>query len=175
MSPIRFSSFGGYRRFTTSWWFDVLSHFTPLRVHTATFRDNKWWRFRSYSRIGWPGFCHDIYTYWHRARYGWAPRDVWNLNDHLNRVIAGSLTHLANNTHGVPGAYARPDEDTDSAYERWVADLNRWALAFYEASEPVAIYDKPNYVKHRAEEDRRRNNLQAALAEMAPWWEALWD
>ena len=58
IKPIKFWSFGGYRRFCSAWWRDL---------------------FRSCTI----GLIYDIKTYWHRARYGWAPRDTWSLDHYL--------------------------------------------------------------------------------------------
>lgn len=37
-----------------------------------------------------------------RARRGWAPRDVWSLDQHLCHVTGGMLRHLAKTTHAWP-------------------------------------------------------------------------
>lgn len=129
------------------------------------------WKFT----IGMPGWCHDLYTYWHRARYGWAPRDTWNLNNYLNRVFAGSLHYLADHSHGCPAAYV--DESAkDHECDKWEAELRRWARAFSEDPQDVNIYDREtDYAQHIAEEARRREQIQTALKEIAPVWENLWD
>ena len=106
-------------------------------------------------------------TYWYRARHGWAPRDTWSLDIHLNKVLAGSLMHLANTTHTYPLGY--------KTHEQWVADLLRWAKAFSEDPEDVDIFDKPIYTLHWAEEHRRRKAIHQALKELEPVWDSLWD
>ena len=122
---------------------------------------------------GLPGWVYDIYAYWHRARYGWAPRDTWSLDSCLNHILAGTLEHLAEHSHGTP--YVTEGTDVDIEFARWAADLRRWAQAFAEAAEGVHIYDAPEYTKQRAEEERRQENLHKALREIEPWWEALWS
>ena len=164
MDAIRFSSFGGYRWFSSYWWKDVLWYVTGLHLPGAL--PVTW---------GSPGWCRDIYTFYHRGRYGWAPRDTWSLDAYLNRVLAGSLTHLAEHTHGCPQEYFDASA-TDNECHRWNAELRRWALAFGEDPQDVDIYDHDNnYAAHKAEEDRRRANLHQALKEIEPMWEALWD
>src|SRR3954467_1855490 len=133
--------------------------------------------------VGWPGWMADVYTYWHRARYGWAPRDTWGLDGYLEKVLGGALDHLADKAHGVPGGYPNPDWDgeeaswdSDAGYAQWQADLHRWALAFRESAEGVEIYDRADgYVQHNAEEARRNANRETALREMTIWWQALWN
>jgi hypothetical protein len=124
---------------------------------------------------GMPGWCRDIYTYWHRARYGWAPRDTWNLDNHLNHVLAGTLDYLADHAHGCPQEYF-DESATDNECHKWSADLRRWARAFREDPDEVNIYDRDNnYAQHQAEETRRRQNIHTALKEIEPVWESLWD
>ena len=166
--PIPFCHFGGYRPCCRWWWSDLLEYLTGIcfdeYLHEYA---NPSIRFRL------PGWVQDIYTYWHRARYGWAPGDVWSLDAYLCSVLAGSLEHLAEHKNGSPAGY--PDGGETTNHDLWQANLKRWAQAFRENPNDVAIYDEPNYEKHRAEETRCRENLHKALREMEPWFEALWD
>jgi hypothetical protein len=175
--PIAFSSFGGYRRFCVPWWLDLLWYVSPIQVLERTYWEGLSWRDRV--EIDWPGWCRDVYAYWHRARYGWAPRDTWGLDSHLNRVLAGSLWHLAEHHHGAPAGYpnlAGSMVDDDTNFDQWQADLRRWAQACAEDPNDVDIYDRADgYAKHNAEEARRTENLHRALKEIEPWWQALWD
>ena len=164
LTPIPFCSLGGFRLFSSYWWADLLWYVTGIQISIL----HLYYDVRP--RIRWrvPGWCGDLYTYWHRARYGWAPRDTWSLDVHLNRVLAGTLEHLADHTLSYPATY--------TSHEQWESDLRRWAQAFREDPQDVDIYDRDdNYTQHRAEEDRRRANLHAALKELEPLWEGLWD
>lgn len=164
MDAIRFSSFGGYRWFSSNWWKEVLWYAIGLDM----------WSELRVTRSS-PGWCQDIYTFYHRGRYGWAPRDTWSLDIYLNRVLAGSLTDLAEHTHGCPSRYFDASA-TDNECHRWRAELRRWALAFREGAQDVDIYDHDNnYAAHKAEEDRRSANLHQALKEIEPMWESLWS
>lgn len=158
---IPFCSFGGYRPFTSYWWSQL-------------------WR---YLIRGW---YQDIYTYWHRARYGWAPRDTWNLDHSLNRVLAGTLTHLAEHCNGAPAGYPRlknrNHDKTD--FKRWEYDLKRWGRAFEDLNwwEENDIYfprddNDPNWYQNKLMpvEQFFAKRAEKALKEMAPWWQALWD
>jgi hypothetical protein len=124
-------------------------------------------------------------------------RDVWSLDNYLNHVLAGSLEHLAETTHGAPVGYphlvphVRDGEsmrfygDSDDSNdvvtdcERWVIDLRRWAVSFRQAADDRDIFeDGSSFVSVEsqvAETQRRSDALRQALAEMTPWWEALWD
>ena len=162
---IRFCSLGGYRLFSRYWWNDMLWYVTGVSFYGAE------WQFV----VGTPGWSRDVYSYWHRARYGWAPRDTWSLDSHLNHVLAGTLDYLADHTHGCPVEYFN-ETATDHQCDQWTDTLHRWAQAFSEDPKDVDIYDrKANYAQHNAEETRRRTNIHTALKEIEPQWESLWD
>lgn len=159
--PIRFCSFPTYRRFSWWWWNDLLGYLIGIEQNIY---QQDWWRISVHR----PGWMMDIYTYWHRARYGWAPKDVWDLDYHLNHLLAETLTQLAERTHGYPTGYR--------STEAWQADLRRWAQVFSEDPNDVKFYeDDQGYQQYRAEEKRRRDAIHQALKELEPWWDALWD
>lgn len=173
--PIAWCSFGGYLRWTPAWWSNLLQYITGILIHV---RPSSLPRPRVELRA--PGWWKDVYTIYHRARYGWAPRDVWNLDDYLNRVFAQTLPHLADTTHGAPGGYPfttigkAPVDDTGAPvtnFEQWSADLRRWGAAF--TPEPdIQSADWEQWEKDRKRRVRLRTQ---ALHELAIWWEALWD
>ncbi len=173
--PIPFCSFGGYRRFCSWWWNDLLWYVTGISVdHSRREMKRPWWEFAYVRR---PGWLLDIHNYWHRARYGWAPKDTWSLDNYLNGVLAGALTHLADHSHGTPAGYpsVAATLETETDHAQWESDLRRWAKVFSEDPDDVEIYDKPDYTAQWAEETRRRDAIHQALREMEPWWDALWD
>lgn len=136
---IRFFHVGGYRRFCWHWWKDIAEYVFG-------------------------GWYQDIKTYWHRARYGWAPRDVWSLDNYLAGVLAGSLEHLAKTTHGAPFGYPNMTPhvvESDTDHEKWEADLRRWAKAFHDYAEDEDFW----YSKE----------VRDALLEIAPWFGSMWD
>jgi len=142
------------RAFTRYWWRDVLLY--PF---------GQFWR--------------DLYTAYHRMRYGWSPRDVWNLDGYLDRVLADTLEHLAQTTHGTPAGYpfkkAAPYDDrgdmiTDHA--QWTHDLLRWSAVFRECADTDDEMMMETGWQHREQPSERRTRV---LAEMSYWWESLWD
>lgn len=177
-------SFGGYRWFCSAWWDDLLWYVTGVSFENfMRYREiTRWWQVCTW---GLPGWMRDVHSFWHRGVYGWAPRDTWSLDAHLNAVLAGSLVYLADHSNGAPAGYPSGatrvtgdtlDIDDATHFEQWDADLRRWALVFSEDPQDVAIFDRnDDYKAHRAEEDRRRANLHQALKEIEPWWEALWS
>lgn len=170
--PLNFCSFGRWRLFCDAWWNDLSWYLVGISwTNSWNLDDKPWWKTL---RWGLPGWLHDIKTFWHRARYGWAPRDTWSLDYYLNGVLAGALQYLADHNHGAPAGYGSAD-NVETNFEKWDSDLRRWAKTFSEDSNDVKIYDKPNYEKHWAEEKRRREAIHLALREIEPWWDSLWD
>lgn len=164
--PIPFVSFFGYRPFTRYWWNDVLSYLTGISCISSVFLKPS---------LRAPGWWTDVYTFYHRGRYGWAPRDTWNLSDYYNHVFAGSLEYLAEYHHGCPPTYYDAT-NTGNECHAWDMTVRRWATAFSESPTDVAIFDADDdYVKQDAEETRRRENIHTALKEMEPLWDHLWD
>lgn len=155
-NPIKFSSFGGYRPFCVSWWKDL-------------------WRTMT------TGWIYDVRTYWHRARYGWAPKDTCSLDHYLNGVLGGALRHLADHSYGCPFGYPHPekhlnDDDCDESFDLWVGDLRKWATAFENASrDDYYEVHGSNYAAWHADEKARLEAVHQALKDMEPWWDALWD
>lgn len=160
-TPISFSTYSGYSWFSPSWW-----------------REMFWYVRR--------GFWRDIYWFYHRGRYGWSPRDVWNLDGYYDKVMGETLLHMANNIHSAPSGYPyQPSEwkyiDGDkynpvTDFDRWQADLRRWSEAFLNnARDDYYERHGNNYEAWMADEDARLKARDAALAEMLPWWANLWD
>lgn len=113
-----------------------------------------------------------MYTFYHRGRYGWAPRDVWNLNDYLNDVLGQTLVHMSETAVSYPMS-VEPNE--------WTAKLKKWGEAFLALSEweengDVAEFEKGTPPEVRIEMDEQKwKAVEQALVELAPWWGNLWD
>ena len=123
-------------------------------------------------------WLRQIRNRWIRGRQGWCPEDVWSLDVYLARVLAGSLAHLANTTHGTPMGYpdlkeALPDDIThiNSDPEQWRADLRRWAAVFaqYTVDSDTYACSDTKAVEQTLKE------IEYTLEEMAPWFGSLWD
>lgn len=188
-TPLRFCSFGGYHRFSARWWANIVEYLSGVdftsTMHLWEYKNST----RSHINFGIPGWCRDVHTYWHRARYGWAPQDVWNLDHYLNRVMSDTLEHLANTTHGAPYGYPKsrgaaikstePERETD--HEQWERDLKEWAAAFrgmheWEEHEEMEEWNKNlSAAQLIKEEQKRMRRVEKALKQLAPWWSGLWD
>jgi len=167
--PIEFCSLGGYRWFSSYWWKDVLSY---------PFYD----------------FWRDCRTFYLRGRYGWAPRDTWNLENYLARTFAGTLNHLADHTHGVPANYPTGphpmhhivNDDAslaDTSFVKWQKDLRRWAKTFddyydWTMNSRELVYnvqDKKGMKALIRKEKATTNDITKTFKEIGPWFRALWD
>lgn len=156
-------------------WRNVLDYITGVNVR-------RW--ARPYVWFTTPGFVRDLYTFYHRGRYGWAPRDTWNLDHYYDQVIGNSLEYFADHLHGAPGGYphvwgTHPDGFNDTVetnVEAWEADLRRWSSAFKRvATDDYYEIHGTNYQAWHDDEIARRDARTQALREMIVWWEALWD
>jgi hypothetical protein len=125
--------------------------------------------------------CRDLYTFYHRARYGWSPRDTWNLNTYLDGVLAETLDHLADHAHGSPGGYPfkkNPPLDANGVsitdHEQWVHDLKRWSAVFREceACDDFDVVKSSTGWHQRETHSERRARV---LLELSVWWNHLWD
>lgn len=168
--PIAFCSFRESRPCTFYWWDSLLFYFTGITFYN----------FRDRFAIRRPGLFVDIYTYWHRARYGWAPRDTWALHCYLNSTFAGTLEYLADHSFGCPASYVDETNPDNNGFHKWRVDLRRWAHTFSEDPEEKsnAVHinnSSKNHVKQLKEEKRRHANIHAALKELEPVWQDLWD
>lgn len=169
MTPIRFSSYTPYRWFSHYWCREVLWYVVGLRMSAHSDESMQW---------AMPGWCRDLYTFYHRGRYGWAPRDVWDMNNYLNGVIGHMLRHLAENSMSAPSAHTNNDSD---GYDTWKSDLETWSRAFLDLQawndhgEQDAFDSGADWSTIRDMEQRKYAAVERALKEMAPWWGALWD
>lgn len=128
------------------------------------------------------GWIFDLKTAWHRARYGWAPRDCWSLDEYLEGVLAGSLEHLAHNHWGTPPGYPNVQSGFEDStnHEQWTADLLRWSATFKhkltdDYIEKYCQVEPHDYDGWNKDEAERRKAAMDALKELLPWWGGLWD
>lgn len=101
------------------------------------------WSNRYYLTHPWKLF-KDIRTYIknyrHRARYGYAWVDLWNMDTYLDQLIPNMLDELADRSHGWPQGEEWPE------FEDWQKELHviaeLWRLT---ACDPLADKDEIEY------------------------------
>lgn len=108
-----------------------------------------------------------------RGRRGWSDRDLWSLDKHLERILAGSLVKLADTCHGHPCLeegddlmrfVCRGGEDPCMCGHKWSVELYRNAELFNRLHRDE-FWDFN-------EEDTTRTEATSWLAKR---WGALWD
>jgi len=168
--PLPWCSFGSYAPFSSYWWGEVLSYVTGIYLRSALVAQS----LRT-QRVGWdtPGWWSDLNAIYHRARYGWAPRDQWNMHTHLEKVLSEMLFHFADTTHSYAPMY--PSSDAWSAQLReWATDLN--ALEQFEQSdEYLRLIQTSDYETITQTEARLRGRRNAALEGLIESWDHLWS
>jgi len=124
----------------------------------------------------------DLYEVYHRGRYGWASSDVWSLDGYLADILAGTLNHLAKHSHGAPAGYPNEspnfDDEIETDFEQWYADLRRDARAFEDYNwwyREGMIGDFPSVEAFFAVEQWHRDRLVKAMSHMSQWYGGLWD
>lgn len=169
MQPIAWCSFGGYTRWSAVWWNDLAAYVCGVSYDLD----------RARLDVEVPGWMRDVYTIYHRARYGWAPADVLDLDCYLNRVLGSTLAHLAETTQRAPYGYpyldvfdALEEHADESDLTQWKNDLRKWSETFRHlhawqtGSETVAPFDGDLFAHYYP--------LSQTLRELAPWWRGLW-
>jgi len=168
-SPMRIFEVTHAERFSKYWWKDVFTYPFSKR-----------------------GLFFDLYTFYHRGRYGWAPMDVWSFDSYLERVIGAGLNHLAENSHGAPSGFPNPDPNTNTDFDLWSVTLKQWSksfadsyyytmnsgeLATYESKYPVIdpVNDPHNFNLSTVKEQKLSANISNSLVEMSKWFRNLWD
>lgn len=169
-TPLSFSSFSyGYSILSLYWWRDLLSYLTGIHVRTAlmsqSLRTNR-------IVVQVPGWWSDLTTFYHRGRYGWAPRDVWNLNSHMEKVLAETLLHLATNTHSYAPTHS--PESWNTQLREWAADLLAFRQ-FLDSEEYVALALARDFKAMDAKEAQVVGRRDAALQGIIESWNHLWD
>lgn len=152
------------------------------RVSMVTLEKIHSWKVSDYDRWSWEwwkdvwayvfiGWYRRILQWKHRADYGWAPRDTWNLDWYLAGVLGQSLQHMAETTTGYPPDFVEPFVNLDPkrvpemAMTEWRCQLRQWSAAFLD-------YYRADVVEMDVD---RTNRCREALRGMAKYWEYLWD
>lgn len=145
--------------------FSTISHYPVYHY--------EWWiaLFKFVTRDAW----YELYTFYHRGRYGWARQDTWSLDNYLARVFAGSLKQLADKSWGYP-------VDVESAVE-WDSTLRRWSKAFEdyfdwsENSRDLAydMRDEHQRAAMKARWEEISSNVNTVMSEMGKKFPHIWD
>lgn len=127
--------------------------------------------------------CHNAYL---RARYGWAPVDVWNWDQWFTTIVPQMFRYLSKNAMAYPGRYpfATPDrwevwllkiaDLIEASNEDWVDKNNEYYDAFHNNIDDKEIYEK--YAARNDELNKlAHEHIKEALNEIGEYFYYIWD
>ena len=95
----------------------------------------------------------------HRAKYGWAPSDVWNVDTYISEVLSGMVDHLAVRGQSLP----------------MTVDPLTWDGILAEMSNGFHGWAKHFECDTTEEEEQAYKNVQNSLRLLTEWFSELWD
>lgn len=127
-------------------------------------------KFEILKKIAWPfRVIKDVIL---RAKYGFCPRDTWNLDAYLATVFQNALIYFSKNHHGYPGTM------TNEEYEEKLAQMIEYAKEYLVDYIDFApdIEDKEVLGKYYKEAGKKREeSLDAGFKLLRELFETLWD
>lgn len=103
-----------------------------------------------------------VFRHWRqRAQRGFSVYDTWSLDRHLAGVIAHSVAHLRDHTHGYPG-------EEGMTKEKWHAILT-------EIETPLRVWAELAHDMDPSEEDRWVDRCEKSLELFKEYFFGLWD
>lgn len=136
----------------------------------SLFNRSPYCKFEILKKITWPfRVIKEIIL---RAKYGFCPRDTWNLDTYLAIVLQNSLIWFSKNHHGYPGTM------TNEEYEKKLAQMIEYTKEYLidyidlapdtEDSEILTKY-------YKEAEKKREETLDAGFKLLRELFETLWD
>lgn len=102
---------------------DVIAYYDTYPSVYRRFQDIYYSGYRTITDIRY--IPANIRGFIHRGRYGWAEKDVWNVDMHIVDVLVGMLEHYKDHTMGYPA---------DTTEDAWNARIDEilWGLRQYQ-------------------------------------------
>lgn len=131
-------------------------------------------KFEILKKIAWPfRVIKDVIL---RAKYGFCPRDTWNLDTYLATVLQNSLIWFSKNHHGYPGTM------TNEEYEEKLAQMIEYTkeyLADYDDYFAPDTRDTEDYEAlmkyYREMRKKKEDSIDAGFKLLRELFETLWD
>lgn len=111
-------------------------------------------------------------AFWQRGRRGWADRDTWNLDHYISGILAGSLLHLVNTTHGNPCRATKWEDCGSKGCSLNCAEL--WDKELRENAEKFKLMYEDEWGTVE-ELQKLEQTSKEALEWLSRWYGALWD
>ena len=131
-----------------------------------------------YRYIYWP-----IKTSWQRSRRGWADRDVWSIDRHLDEIIPAMLERLRDKGHGYPAEFSEEGDwpgAKGGGAERWNEILDTIIRGFRAHRELVDMdyvydFERYNLEIHRPREEDLEEEIKRGMDLFVKYYSDLWD
>lgn len=107
-----------------------------------------------------------------RAKYGFCPRDTWNLDTYLAIVLQNSLIWFSKNHHGYPGTM------TNEEYEKKLAQMIEYTKEYLIDYIDLAPDTEDNEILtkyYKEARKKREETLDAGFKLLRELFETLWD
>lgn len=121
---------------------------------------------------------YDIYTLYHRSRYGWSPRDCWSLDAYICDILIGGIEWLYKHKIGLPTwKEGRIDEEAE---QEWNEILKTLIYGFWYMRECI-VHDCVLWNNWTKDKKLPCNKCdinkikKATFKVLEKWFFALWD
>lgn len=136
----------------------------------SLFNRNPYCKFEILKKIAWPfRVTKEIIL---RAKYGFCPRDTWNLDTYLAIVLQNSLIWFSKNHHGYPGTM------TNEEYEEKLAQMIEYTKEYLIDYIDLAPDTEDNEILtkyYKEARKKREETLDAGFKLLRELFETLWD
>lgn len=136
----------------------------------SLFNRSPYCKFEILKKIAWPfRVIKEIIL---RAKYGFCPRDTWNLDTYLAIVLQNSLIWFSKNHHGYPGTM------TNEEYEEKLAQMIEYTKEYLIDYIDLAPDTEDNEILtkyYKEVRKKREETLDAGFKLLRELFETLWD
>lgn len=136
----------------------------------SLFSRSPYCKFEILKKIAWPfRVIKEIIL---RAKYGFCPRDTWNLDTYLAIVLQNSLIWFSKNHHGYPGTM------TNEEYEEKLAQMIEYTKEYLIDYIDLAPDTEDNEILtkyYKEARKKREETLDAGFKLLRELFETLWD
>ena len=136
----------------------------------SLFNRSPYCKFEILKKIAWPfRVIKEIIL---RAKYGFCPRDTWNLDTYLAIVLQNSLIWFSKNHHGYPGTMT--NEEYEEKLAQMIEYIKEYLIDYIDLAPDTE--DSEILTKYYKEaEKKREETLDAGFKLLRELFETLWD
>ena len=136
----------------------------------SLFNRSPYCKFEILKKIAWPfRVIKEIIL---RAKYGFCPRDTWNLDTYLAIVLQNSLIWFSKNHHGYPGTMT--NEEYEEKLAQMIEYIKEYLIDYIDLAPDTE--DSEILTKYYKEAGKKREEtLDAGFKLLRELFETLWD